>query len=165
MDMTKKILCLLAIFCVIGSAAAVSAADDFGYDELSYDNSAFDGYDASAYGGYISQDDVLQQMDNNTTDNDNLTLEEQDAFAEHGVPQHDLELEEQEAFAEHGIPHHGDGTDPAAGEPVNTTSHDGNETAHTVAAKVMHATGNPLAILLIGLCTAGVGLTLNRRRK
>ena len=63
MDVMKKFLVLLAIFCIIGSAAAVSAAD--GYDDLGgYAGSQYQdgGYAGSQYqdGGYAGsqyQDD------------------------------------------------------------------------------------------------------------
>lgn len=36
MELLKKLFIFLAIFCVLGSAAAVCAADDGGYDGLGY---------------------------------------------------------------------------------------------------------------------------------
>ena len=148
MNIAKKFLCLLAIFCILGSCiAAVSAADDFdggyaGYqsdDYMTGDN--FDG----GYAGYQYDDFDGAYADslNNGTDDDfdggyagyryNETLENMSANATAHVP--------------------------AAGEPVS------NATNTTVAAaqSTMPATGNPIMILFGVMAVLGGAAVLKRK--
>ena len=61
MDLSKKILAILAIFCVLVSAGAVCAADDFGQLGSNYadDDSGYAGsnYEDGGYAGSNYQDD------------------------------------------------------------------------------------------------------------
>ena len=126
MDISKKLLALLVLFCVIASAGAACAADaygDSGYDELGY------------------ADDIGEWVDSPYSD-DNQTgwagsqynEDEQGGYA---GSQYNETLENAAANA-------------AAGEPVSDSVSQ-NMTANATSSHTMLETGNPiLALLAVG---------------
>lgn len=129
MDLSKKkILAILAIFCVLVSAGAVCAADDFGQLGSNYadDDS---GYAGSNYedGGYAGSN--YQDYDDGIADDNSgyagSNYQDDDGWA---GSQYNETLE--------------NATANAAGEPTNAT----NATVGSVHS--MLATGNPILILL-----------------
>ena len=171
MNISKKLLTLLAIFCVIASAGAAFAADaygDIGYDELSYTDDIGDwvgsqysddnqtGWAGSQYnendqGGYAgSQYDVDDQ---GGYAGSQYNQDEQGGYA---GSQYDVDDQGGYAGSQYN-----ETSEHAAGEPTNTTADAPvNETADTVAQNMtanatsshkMLETGNPiLALFAVG---------------
>jgi len=131
---------ILAIFCVLASAGAVCATDNFGYADdmggyIGSDYSDNVGYaaDDSGYAGSNYQDDTGYAADDSgyAGSQYNETLENATANAA-GEPTNATNT-----------------TAQAAGEPVNET----NATAGTTHS--MLATGNPILILLAVIAVLG----------
>ena len=151
MDLMKKFLVLLAIFCIIGSAAAVSAADvyDDSGAQLGSDVQANDGYDVNqsqiedGYAGSQYQDDggwagcQYNDTDNGLTDRPII-----DPDYNH--------------------------TEPAAGAPVNNTTANASLSQsvgqNASASHNMPATGNPIfALFAVGAILGGYAVISKRR--
>ncbi len=135
MDLRKKLLTLLAIFCVIASAGVVCAAD-VGADggNLGIDYADEGGYAGSQYqdeGGYNGS------QYNETAENGGWAGSQYNETAENG-----------NATAQY-----------AAGEPTNTTENVTNATTSQ-----MLSTGNPV-LLIIGAAAVlgGCGVALRKR--
>jgi len=157
MNISKKLLTLLAIFCVIASAGAAFAADaygDIGYDELSYTD------DIGEWVGSHSDDNQTGWAGSQYNENDQggyagsqYNQDEQGGYAGSQYNQ-----DEQGGYAGS---QYNETSEHAAGEPVNTTADAPvNETADTVAQNMtanatsshkMLETGNPiLALFAVG---------------
>ena len=157
MNISKKLLTLLAIFCVIVSAGAAFAADaygDIGYDELSYTD------DIEEWVGSHSDDNQTGWAGSQYNENDQggyagsqYNQDEQGGYAGSQYNQ-----DEQGGYAGS---QYNETSEHAAGEPVNTTADAPvNETADTVAQNMtanatsshkMLETGNPiLALFAVG---------------
>ena len=135
MDIMKKFLVLLAIFCIIGSAAAVSAADV--YDDLGgYAGSQYQdgGYAGSQYqdGGYAGS-----QYDEN----------EQGGYA-------GSQYQDDGGWAGS---QYNETLENATGAPVNAT-------ANATAPHTMLATGNPILVLLAVGAVLGGAAVITRRK-
>ena len=126
MNISKKLLTLLAIFCVIASAGAACAADaygDAGYDELSYTDDI-----GEWVGSQYSDDNQTGWAGSQYNDTD------QGGYA---GSQYNETLENAAANA-------------AAGEPVSDSVSQ-NMTANATSSHTMLETGNPiLALLAVG---------------
>ncbi len=126
MVISKKLLTLLAIFCVIASAGAACAADaygDAGYDELSYTDDI-----GEWVGSQYSDDNQTGWAGSQYNDTD------QGGYA---GSQYNETLENAAANA-------------AAGEPVSDSVSQ-NMTANATSSHTMLETGNPiLALLAVG---------------
>ena len=126
MVISKKLLTLLAIFCVIASAGAACAADaygDAGYDELGY---------ADDIGEWVGS----QYSDDNQTGWAGSQYNDTDQGGYAGS-QYNETLENAAANA-------------AAGEPVSDSVSQ-NMTANATSSHTMLETGNPiLALLAVG---------------
>ncbi len=144
MDFNKKLLTLLAIFCIIASAGIVCAADNGGYAGSNYQN--MNGVSGSQYGLYADFEpgnglpiedqtgNVPLDTDGNTTNNTtgNTT---------------------------------GNATNNATGNITDNTT--ANVTANTTNATAAHAlpsTGNPIIALLAVTGIVG-GYAVRRRNK
>lgn len=148
MDLSKKLLSLLAIFCVIASAGVACAAD------VGSGDGVIDGYAGMQYGA-AADDAVLE---------DGITQDDA-AGADTLEPGNGLPLENQTGPVGNTTSNAvgnatgnatGNSTGHAAGEPTNTT---GNATAN----HSMPATGNP--ILALFAVTAVLGGYAALRRK
>ncbi|MEE3490814.1 MAG: hypothetical protein VZR10_08095 [Methanobrevibacter sp.] len=144
----KKILAILVIFCVLVSAGAVCAADDFGQLGSNYaDDSGYVGSNYQDYDDGIADDDSGYAGSNYQDDGGwagsqyNETLENATAQAA-GEPTN--------ATNATNI------TAQAAGEPTNATNATGS--VHS-----MLATGNPILILLVVAAVLG-GYVVYKRR-
>ena len=150
MDIMKKLLVLLAIFCIIGSAAAVSAADV--YDDLGgYAGSQYQdgGYAGSQYqdGGYAGS-----QYDEN----------EQGGYA-------GSQYQDDGGWAGS---QYNETLENATGAPVNATANATatavspveNATANATAPHTMLATGNPILVLLAVGAVLGGAAVITRRK-
>ena len=141
MDFNKKLLSILAIFCIIASAGIVCAADSNGYAGSNYlDNNGFSGsqYYGNYDGGYAGSNYY-----NNSEPGNGLPLENQtNPYA--GNATHDVA---------------GNATGNATGEVTNNTA--GNATNGT--SHNMLSTGNPILILLAVIAVIG-GATVLRRK-
>ncbi|WP_407410975.1 hypothetical protein [Methanobrevibacter sp.] len=152
MNITKKLLTLLAIFCVIASAGAVCAAD------------------ADMDGTYLSATDDMGVGDH--PDFDDIDDATYDGGWAGG--QYNGNMEDGHSGAPEIDPDYAH--DEAAGEPTNTTGNATdnatanttaqavqNQTANATAAHHMLATGNPI-LLLLGVTTVlGAGAVLRKR--
>ena len=157
MNISKKLLTLLAIFCVIASAGAACAADAYGntgYDELSYTD------DLGEWVGSHSDDNQTGWAGSQYNENDQggyagsqYNQDEQGGYA---GSQYDVDDQGGYAGSQYN-----ETSEHAAGEPVNTTADAPvNETADTVAQNMtanatsshkMLETGNPiLALFAVG---------------
>ena len=155
-DIMKKFLVLLAIFCILGSAVAVSAADVYeshgAYDDIRYDEShgayddiRYDG-DSDGYAGSNYQDDGgwAGSQYNET---------------EEGLTDRPL-IDPDYAHMEPGSNSTDNETGNAAGELV------ANETANitvNAATSQMPVTGNPILVLL-AICAVLGGAAVIRRK-
>ena len=144
MNISKKLLTLLAIFCVIASAGAACAADaygDAGYDELSYTD------DIGEWVGSHSDDNQTGWAGSQYNEND-----------QGGYAGSQYDVDDQGGYAGS---QYNETSEHAAGEPASTTADAPvNETADTVAQNMtanatsshkMLETGNPiLALFAVG---------------
>lgn len=136
MKLKNKIFAILAIFCLIASACAVSAADDINGT-----------YTDDMYDGYSPETPDMPDIDNATDNSSDLDAE---AIHDSMVLPPDYAHSEMNAT---------NTTVPAAGE--NTTA--GN-TTNATAAHTLPATGNPIVVLLVvGAALGGAGVL--RRKK
>ena len=157
MNISKKLLTLLAIFCVIASAGAAFAADaygDIGYDELSYTD------DIGEWVGSHSDDNQTGWAGSQYNENDQggyagsqYNQDEQGGYA---GSQYDVDDQGGYAGSQYN-----ETSEHAAGEPASTTADAPvNETADTAAQNMtanatsshkMLETGNPiLALFAVG---------------
>ncbi len=144
MNISKKLLTLLAIFCVIASAGAAFAADaygDIGYDELSYTD------DIGEWVGSHSDDNQTGWAGSQYNEND-----------QGGYAGSQYDVDDQGGYAGS---QYNETSEHAAGEPASTTADAPvNETADTAAQNMtanatsshkMLETGNPiLALFAVG---------------
>ena len=138
MDLTRKLLALLAIFCLIASAGAVCAADNVTGD-VNYQ-------DMNGVAGSQYQDEA------GVGDHPDFDADGDDSHPT--APEIDPDYAHHEPGSTNTT---GNSTIHAAGEPTNTT---GNATA----AHTMHATGNPILILLvISAVLGGCGVALRKK--
>ena len=132
----KKFLVLLAIFCIIGSAAAVSAAD--ASDDLG--NYAGTQYQDGGYAGSQYQDDggwAGSQYDEN----------EQGGYA-------GSQYQDDGGWAGS---QYDETLENAAGAPVNAT-------ANATSSHTMPVTGNPILLLLVVGAVLGGAAVIKRRK-
>jgi LPXTG-motif cell wall-anchored protein len=141
MNLSKKLLTLLAIFCVIASAGVVCAADnDGGYVGIDYVDDMGD-YAGSQYddGGWAgSQYEDGGYAGSNYQDDGGWAGSQYNETAENAAANQ---------------------TAPAAGEPTGTT----NMTANATSSHTMLATGNPILILLGVSAVLGGAAVLRRK--
>ena len=156
-DLSKKIFAILAIFCVLASAGAVCATDNFGYadDMGGYIGSDYadGGYaaDDSGYAGSNYQDDTGYAADDSGYAGSNYQDDTGIAADDRGYAgsQYNETLENATANAAGEPTNATNTTAQAAGEPTNAT----NATAGTTHS--MLATGNPILILLAVIAVLG----------
>ena len=143
MDLSKKILTLLAIFCVIASASAVCAADDGGWAGSQYQ-------DEGGYAGSQYQDDGGWAGSQYQDEGGYAGSQYQDDGGWAGS-QYNETLEN------------------AAGEPVSDSDNANmepaaGETVKAASSHEMYSTGNPiLALLAVGAVLGGAGLISRRK--
>lgn len=140
MDLSKKIFAILAIFCVLASAGAVCATDNFGYAD---DMGGYIGSDYSDNVGYAADDSGYAV--NNYQDDTGYAADD----SGYAGSQYNETLENATANAAGEPTNATNTTAQAAGEPVNET----NATAGTT--HTMLATGNPILILLAVIAVLG----------
>ena len=148
MDLSKKLLTLLAIFCVIASAGVVCAADNGDYLGSNYADD-MSGYAGSQYedGGYAGSQ---YQDDGGWAGSQYNASEENGGWA---GSQYNETLENANATNTTHV--------AAAGEPTNATT---NITANATSSQHMLATGNPI-LLLVGVCAVAGGYAVLRRKE
>lgn len=151
MDLSKKIFAILAIFCVLASAGAVCATDNFGYAD---DMGGYLGSDYSDNVGYATDDTgyaANDYQDDSGYAGSNYQDDTQYAADDSGYAgsQYNETLENATANAAGEPTNATNTTAQAAGEPVNET----NATAGTTHS--MLATGNPILILLAVIAVLG----------
>ena len=138
MDLTKKLLVLLAVFCLIASAGAVCAADNVTGD--------VDPQDISGVAGSQYQDEA------GVGNHNDFDIDGDDSHPT--APEIDPDYAHHEPGSTNAT---GNSTAHAAGEPTNTTG-------NTTAAHTMHATGNPILLLLgVSAVLGGCGVALRRK--
>ena len=163
MDLSKKLLTLLAIFCVIASAGVVCAADNGDYLGSNYadDMSGYAGsqYEDGGYAGSQYQDDG-GWAGSQYEDGGYAGSQYQDDGGWAGS-QYNETLENSYASNSSSASNATNNThEAAAGEPTNTTT---NMTVDTTPSHKMLATGNPV-VLLLGVCAVAGGYVLLRRK-
>nr|WP_295159669.1 hypothetical protein [uncultured Methanobrevibacter sp.] len=155
MNITKKLLTLLAIFCVIASAGAVCAAD------ADMDGTYLSAVDDMGVGDHPDFDDIDDAYDGGWAGSQyNGNVEN----GHPGAPEIDPDYAHDEAAGE-PTNATGNATDNAtANTTANTTAQAvQNQTANATAAHHMLATGNPI-LLLLGVTTVlGAGAVLRKR--
>ena len=138
MNISKKLLTLLAIFCVIASAGAAFAADaygDIGYDELSYTD------DLGEWVGSHSDDNQTGWAGSQYNEND------QGGYA---GSQYDVDEQGGYAGSQYNETLENAAANAAAGEPVSDSVSQ-NMTANATSSHKMLETGNPiLALFAVG---------------
>lgn len=134
MKLKNKIFAILAIFCLIASACAVSAADDINGT-----------YTDDMYDGYSPETPDMPDIDNATDDSSDLN------------DTHDsMVLPPDYAHSEMNATNT---TVPAAGENATAAN-----TTNATAAHTLPATGNPILVLIVvGAALGGVGV-LRRKK-
>jgi hypothetical protein len=169
MDLSKKLLTLLAIFCVIASAGVVCAADNgdnlgtvYADDMSGYAGSQYEdgGYAGSQYqddGGWAgSQYEDGGYAGSQYQDDGGWAGSQYNASEENGGwagSQYNETLENANATNTTHV--------AAAGEPTNATT---NITANATSSQHMLATGNPI-LLLVGVCAVAGGYAVLRRKE
>ena len=147
MNVNKKILALLAIFCVIVSAGAVSAAEDVGSDDNGWAGSNYEdmnGYSGSQY----NPDDEGLGIGAGAGNDTNFVVGGASGEPE---PGNGLPLENETWNMT------GNNTVPAAGEPASNAT--GNSTGNATTPHTMLSTGNPVfALCLISAVLSGYAL-------
>ena len=148
MDLSKKLLTLLAIFCVIASAGVVCAADNGDNLGTVYADD-MSGYAGSQYedGGYAGSQ---YQDDGGWAGSQYNASEENGGWA---GSQYNETLKNANATNTTHV--------AAAGEPTNATT---NITANATSSQHMLATGNPI-LLLVGVCAVAGGYAVLRRKE
>lgn len=157
MDFNKKLLSILAIFCIIASAGIVCAADSNGYAGSNYqDNNGFSGsqYNEDYTGGYAGSQYNEDYTGGYAGSN----------YYENAEPGNGLPLENQTNPFAGNATHNATGN--ATGEPTQNATVAGNTTGNATNATSnnMLATGNPILVLLAVGAVLG-GATVLRRRK
>lgn len=160
MNLSKKLLTLLAIFCVIASAGVVCAADANSDVDGTYlsavddmdgvgDNPDFEGVDYSTDDGGWAGSQYNGNVENGHS----------------GAPEIDPDYAHNEAAGE-PINATGNSTDNATTNTTGnaTTQAVQNQTANATAAHNMLATGNPILLLLGVTAVLGAGAALRRRK-
>ena len=161
MDFKKTLLTMLAIFCVVVSAASVCAADGDGYDGWAGSNyQDYGGYAGSQYpdgyeGGYAGS---------NYQDEGGWAGSQYNATAEESVPDRPLIDPDYAHMEAAGEPTNqtGNATVPAAGASNDSPAAE-NASAAT-PAHTLPATGNPI-VMLIGVTALIGGCAVLRRKK
>lgn len=141
MNLTKKLLVLLAIFCLLGSAVAVSAADadDGGWAGSQYDSVTDDGIPD---GSIIEPD--YNHMELGSAAGEPTGNETGDGFTDSPIT--DQHMEPESNSTDNSTDN---STGNATGEPVANETANANVTV--VTPHNMLATGNPiLALLTVG---------------
>ena len=143
MDLSKKLLTLLAIFCVIASAGVVCAEDvgSDGFDTYGADEGGYAGsqYDLDDQGGYAGS------QYNQTEEGGYAGSQYQDDGGWAGSQYNET-------------------AENAAGEPVDATAPvAANATANATAPHSMLATGNPI-VALFAVCAVLGGYAVLRRK-
>ncbi|MDO5860463.1 LPXTG cell wall anchor domain-containing protein [Methanobrevibacter sp.] len=153
MELKNKLFAILAVFCVILSACAVSASDDvLGQGSGDYLDGSEDGHNGTIVPPDNTHDEAQHAAGadpylDGSEDGHNGTMVPPDA-------NHDEAAMNTTAYAAGGdINATGNATADAAGENVNATAQ------HT-----MPATGNPI-LLLLGVCAVLGGACVVRKRK
>ncbi len=161
MDFTKKFIILIAVFCVICSVAAISAADvndQVGnYQDIGgYAGSNY--YDSNGVSGSQYYQSMEGQVGNQLNDNSNNTIS----------PLIDPDQSHSEQAA--GEPINGtnqnstsNATSNATGH-ANVTSNNTQNTTNTTSPSNLLATGNPILVLL-GVSAIVGGVAALKRRK
>lgn len=162
MDLIKKFLILLAIFCVIGSAAAVSA-EDFGSDDISHAGDNYGDSNGIAGSPYGADDEGVDQVPSVEHDADFVPdgnpemLPPDWNHMEHaaGEPDNQTSSNQTNTTAQ----------DAADNQPANETAagnaalnEGGNDTSNATGAspQKMPTTGNPiLALFAVGAVLGG----------
>lgn len=135
----KKLVTLLAIFCIIASAGAVYAADVNNTGEYTESNYPSD-----------DKNQENEKQERNQQDSDNYT-ESPDNDTNENITEVPYDSD------------YGEGTDEAVNETDLSASEPENETNKTTVPRIMHATGNPILMLVI--VAAGLGSAAVLRRK
>ena len=156
MDFNKKLLSILAIFCIIASAGIVCAADSNGYAGSNYQDNGFSGsqyygnYDGGYAGSQYNEDYTGGYAGSN--------------YYENAEPGNGLPLENQTNPFAGNATHNATGN--ATGEPTqnatvagNTTGNATNGTSHS-----MLSTGNPILILLAVMAVLGGAAAIKGRK-
>ena len=164
MDLIKKFLILLAIFCVIGSAA-VSAAD-LGSDDGAYYGAYDGGYAGDNYGD--SNGVAGSQYGTDEQGGDQIASVEHDAtFVPDGTPDADHAAGEDSNQTSDNATSQGIyAPDTFNSVPVSEPIYDNatyNATASAGNTSTMHATGNPILALLAVGAVLGVSGILRKR--
>ena len=144
MDLSKKLLTLLAIFCVIASAGVVCAEDvgSDGFDTYGVDEGGYAGsqYDLDNQGGYAGS------QYNESQEGGYAGSQYQDDGGWAGSQYNET-------------------VENAAGEPVNETAAvDANVTGNSTVPHSMLATGNPILVLLAVGAVLGGAAVITRRK-
>ncbi|WP_407410234.1 hypothetical protein [Methanobrevibacter sp.] len=158
MNITKKLLTLLAIFCVIASAGAVCAADANADIDGTY-LSAVD--DMVGVGDHPDFDDIDDAYDGGWAGGQyNGNMED----GHPGAPEIDPDYAHDEAAGE-PINASGNATNNLTANTTGNATAQAvqNQTANATSAHNMLATGNPILLLLGVTAVLGAGAVLRRK--
>ena len=152
MELKNKLFAILAIFCVIFSACAVSASDMVTDDSGVYLDDSHDGHD----GAIIPPD--------NTHDEARHAAGE-DSYLDASEDGHNGTIIPPDASHDEAAMNATENSTHAAGENVAAANGNatGNSTGNSTAAHLMHATGNPI-VALLAICAVLGGAAIIRRK-
>ena len=153
MELKNKLFAILAIFCVIFSACAVSASDMVTDDSGVYLDDSHDGHD----GAIIPPDNTHDEARHAAGEDPYLDASE-DGHNGTIIPP-DVSHDEAAMMNATGNSTHAAGENVAAANGNAT----GNSTGNSTAAHLMHATGNPI-VALLAICTVLGGAAIIRRK-
>ena len=144
MELKNKLFAILAIFCMLGSACVVCAAEDV--DAMSADDGIFmDGSSHDGHDGAIIPPDNSHDEAKHAAGGDNYLDGSQDGHNGTIIPP-------DYAHNEQAMMNATNSTHAAGSDVVNST---GNATVNATSHSTLSATGNPILILLVELAALG----------
>lgn len=159
MKQIKNLLILLAIFCVIGSALAVSAAEDVS-DEGGYAGCNYEDSNGVAGSQYNPDDEGVDQV---------AAVEHDANFVPDGTPADHAAGEPDNQTQENATTEQVYAPDTFNSVPTSQSVYDNathNATAsagNTTSPQTMHATGNPILALLVVGAVLGAGSIMRKK--
>ena len=155
MELKHKLFAILAIFCVLGSACVVCAADDV--DAMAADDGVFIDGSHDGHDGAIIPPDNTHDEAGHAAGADPYLDGSQDGHNGTIIPP---DYAHNESAMMNATNSTGNATHAAGSDVVNST---GNATVNATAHNALPATGNPIIALFVGIAAVGGYAALRRK--